>query len=192
MRIVFLGQPGSGKGTQSERLVRYLNIPHLSTGDMLRQAQTDGTPVGELAAKYLTSGRLVPDNVILDVVKERLEHDDCRRGCLFDGFPRTVPQAKALDAYLQSHDCPLQVVLQLHVPEDLLVQRLLGRGRDDDTSEAIHERFRQYEALTKPLVDYYGRQGLLKRIDGTGTPKEVFDRIKEALASVGPAGPISA
>ncbi|MEX2316592.1 MAG: adenylate kinase [Pirellulales bacterium] len=181
MRIVFIGPPGAGKGTQGQRLKEYLGIAHLSTGDMLRDAGKAGTPLGQEAARYMEEGQLVPDDVILGIVLDRIDRPDCARGSLFDGFPRTVPQAAALDQMLDERDTPLDLALELDVNKDRLVQRLLARGRADDNDRTIQERFRQYHRLTEPLVDYYRQQGILRRIDGDGTPDEVFQRIKSAV-----------
>ena len=181
MRIIFLGPPGVGKGTQSKRLVEYLGIPHLSTGDMLRQAFQEKSEIGILSQQYMSSGKLVPDPIILEIMGRRLDQSDCRNGCLLDGFPRTLGQARALDEFLAHRGTPLGGVLELKVDQDELVDRLAGRGRDDDRPEIIRQRLEHYERQTAPLVDYYQRQGLLHTIDGVGTPDEVFGRIKEVL-----------
>jgi adenylate kinase len=183
MRIVFLGPPGAGKGTQAQRLKDYLGTAHLSTGEMLREADEAGTPLGRQAAQAMKAGRLAPDDVVVGIVTQRLEQDDCVSGCLFDGFPRTLPQAKALDKTLAEHKMRLDLVLVLEVPEERLLERLLARGRMDDDRKTIQERFRQYTRLTEPLLEYYDQRGILRRIDGGGTPDEVFARIKAALAS---------
>ena len=182
MRIVFLGPPGAGKGTQAERLREHLGIAHLSTGEVLREADEAGTPLGREAGDYMRAGQLVPDEVVIGVVADRLDHKDCTRGCLFDGFPRTVPQAKALDDMLATRNTPLDLVLALDVSPERLVDRLLARGRMDDNRQTIEERFRQYDRLTEPLLDYYRQRGVLQMIDGEGTPDEVFGRIQQALA----------
>jgi len=182
MRLIFLGPPGAGKGTQSERLLRHLRVPHLSTGDMLRAAIAARTSIGILADEYMSAGQLVPDAMILDLVAKRLEEPDCATGALFDGFPRTLGQAQAFDEYLQERDHPLDVVLELRVPDEVVLERLGGRGRNDDRPVVIAERLRAYWAQTRPLTDYYSQRGLLEGIDGLGSPDDVFGRIERALA----------
>lgn len=181
MRIVFIGPPGSGKGTQCALLTELLGIPHLSTGEMLRQAVAQGTSVGRLAADYMASGRLVPDPFVVQIVGERLQQPDCGRGCLFDGFPRTLGQARSLDEYLAAAGTPLDAALELRVDEDMLINRLLGRGRQDDSIDTIRQRFRDYTNMTAPLIDYYRSTGLLRTIDGRGTTSEVFAAIRKAI-----------
>ncbi|MCE9607936.1 MAG: adenylate kinase [Planctomycetia bacterium] len=181
MRLIFLGPPGAGKGTQSQRLVRYLRVSHLSTGDMLRAAIAARTSVGILAEEYMSAGQLVPDAMILDLVAKRLEEADCAAGALFDGFPRTLGQAQAFDDYLHDRGQPLDVVLELCVPDHVVLERLGGRGRTDDRPEVIAQRLRAYWAQTRPLTEYYSHRGLLESIDGLGSPDEVFGRIKRAL-----------
>jgi adenylate kinase len=182
MRIVFLGPPGAGKGTQAARLVQYLGgIPHLSTGDLLRQATSAGTSLGAQVAQYLDAGRLVPDAVIIQVVQERLRQPDCESGCLLDGYPRTVAQAEALDEYLRCQQMTLDGVLHLDVPQPSLVDRLTARGRDDDHPDAIVRRLREYQELTEPLLNYYSERGLLHTIDGTLPVEQVGVNIRSIV-----------
>jgi adenylate kinase len=184
MRIVFIGPPGVGKGTQSLRLVKFLNVPHLSTGDMLRQAGQEKSELGLLSQQYMAQGKLVPDPIILQLVGQRLDQDDCQEGCLLDGFPRTLGQAQALDEFLNRRGTPLTAALELKADPEELVKRLAGRGRDDDRPEVVRERLQQYAGLTAPLSEYYARQGRLFQIDGSGTPDEVFGRIKTVVSQI--------
>ncbi|MCS7306051.1 MAG: adenylate kinase [Thermoguttaceae bacterium] len=181
MRIVFIGPPGAGKGTQAALVVGRYGIAHLSTGDMLRAARDAQTEIGKLADQYMSAGQLVPDDVILKIVQERLRSDDCRRGYLLDGFPRTLAQAEALDQMLAQEGTPLDVVLELRVPEEELFQRLSGRGRADDKPEVIRQRLVAYRQQTEPLLDYYQRRRLLQTIDGLGSVEEIFQRIQKVL-----------
>ena len=178
MRIVFIGPPGVGKGTQSERLVKHLGILHLSTGDMLRQAWQERSDLGRLAQQHMDQGELVPDPLILELVGERLEQGDCQPGYLLDGFPRTLGQAQGLDELLRRRATPLTAILALEADEDELIKRLAGRGRADDRPEVVRNRLEAYARKTAPLIDYYRGRGLLHTIDGVGTPDEVFARIK--------------
>jgi adenylate kinase len=181
MRMVFIGPPGAGKGTQAERLVKTYKMAHLSTGDMLRAARDAKTEVGLKADKFMSAGALVPDDVIIEIIAERLRQPDCRGGYLLDGFPRTIAQAEALDRMLAEQGTPLDAVLELRVPEDELFRRLAGRGRADDTPEVIRQRLTAYRKQTEPLLGYYGRKGSLVSIDGLGTVDEIFDRAKAVL-----------
>jgi adenylate kinase len=188
MRIVFLGPPGAGKGTQAQRLKDYLGVAHLSTGEMLRDAED--TPLGQEAARYMSAGKLVPDDVVVGIVVERLGDKDCADGCLFDGFPRTVPQAEALDRVLAERGMPLDLVIALDVPENELFKRLSARGRLDDDPQTIAERFRQYSGQTQPLIEYYRLRGVLRQVDATGSPDTVFERIRKTVdATVGSNSP---
>ena len=184
MRIVFIGPPGAGKGTQAERLVATYGLAHLSTGDMLRAARAAKTEVGQQADRYMSAGELVPDEIIMAVVARRLKQPDCRNGYLLDGFPRTIAQARALDAMLVAQGTPLDAVLELQVPEDELFGRLAGRGRTDDTPEVIRQRLVAYREQTEPLLEYYRQRELLRTVDGVGTVDDVFDRAKASLDQV--------
>lgn len=186
MRLIFIGPPGVGKGTQCKLLLQALNITHLSTGDMLRQAIQQDTEVGRLSKQYLESGKLVPDPTILQLVGERLDRGDCHRGCLFDGFPRTLGQAEALDVFLRQRNMPISGVLELRVDDHEIVRRLASRGRSDDRPEIIRARLEHYQRQTAPLLNYYHERGLLHTIDGSGTPEEVFARIDRVLDVVCP------
>jgi adenylate kinase len=181
MRIVFVGPPGAGKGTQAEKIVERYSIAHLSTGDMLRAARDAQTEVGQKAEQYMSSGNLVPDEIIVAIIAERLQQPDCQRGYLLDGFPRTIAQAEALDRMLDDNRSNLDVVLELKVPDEELFQRLAGRGRADDKPEVIRQRLVAYAEQTRPLVEYYSNKGLLKSIDGLGSIDEIFHRIQAVL-----------
>jgi adenylate kinase len=182
MRIILIGQAGSGKGTQAERLVRLLRIPHISSGELLRDAAQRRTPEGIQAEGFMSRGELVPDSLILDLIGQRLDQPDAEAGYLLDGFPRTLAQAEALDERLRQRNIPLHAVVELHVPIDELVRRLLARMRSDDRPEVFQQRFANFERQTQPLLDYYRRQGLLHSVDGAGDPEEIFKRIEAALA----------
>jgi adenylate kinase len=184
MRIVFIGPPGAGKGTQAERVIKTYRLAHLSTGDMLRAARDAKTEIGKKADSYMSSGQLVPDDIILQVVRERLQQPDCAGGYLLDGFPRTIGQAEALDVSLRKEGKPLDVVLELRVAEEELFQRLAGRGRADDRPEVIRQRLVAYRQQTEPLLAYYQKQKLLKSVDGLGSVEEVWGRIKDVLDEI--------
>ena len=181
MRLIVIGPPGAGKGTQSQRLLKHLDVPHISTGDILREAVRNRTREGVLAEKYMNEGNLVPDPLIIELVGHRLGEPDCDRGCLLDGFPRTLRQAQALDAFLIQHGKPLDGVLELNVDEETLEARLVGRGRSDDQPQVIRQRFRAYRERTAPLLDYYRARGILETVNGVGTQNEVFKRMKGAI-----------
>ena len=169
------------RSTQCQRLVELLKVPHLSTGEMLRAAVRAGTPEGLQAARAMEQGQLVPDPLIVGMVTRRLEARDCREGCLLDGFPRTLPQAETLDDLLERRAMSVDGVIELAVPRDELVRRMLARGREDDDPEIFSNRIASFEAQTAPLLDYYGRQGKLASIDGLGTADQIFERVKAAV-----------
>jgi adenylate kinase len=185
-RIVLLGPPGAGKGTQAAAIVDALGIPHISTGDMLRAAVKAGTPVGLKAKAIMDSGELVSDEIVIGIAEERLAEKDAKAGFLLDGFPRTLAQADALERLLTKLDCKLDVCLALSVDSEAVVQRLIKRaeieGRADDNEETIRERMRVYDQETAPLVEFYKSRDRLAVVSGMGTVEEVQDRIREALS----------
>jgi len=187
MRLIFLGPPGSGKGTQAKLLAERLGVPAISTGDMLRDAVRRGTPLGRRAQAIMEAGELVPDDLVISLVRERTAVPDARNGFLLDGFPRTIEQAKALERILEGNAASVDGVINLLVPEGTLVERLLGRaaleGRSDDRRETVAERLRVYREKTAPLVEYYRGLGLLYDVDGSGSVEEVAGRIDRTLVS---------
>jgi adenylate kinase len=207
MRMIFIGPPGAGKGTQAAILVNNFGFTHLSTGDMLREAVKAGTDLGKEAQRYMSSGQLVPDDVIIGMVVVRIAQPDCAGGFMLDGFPRTVPQAKALDEALRAAGMGLDHVLVLEVADALIVSRITGRRTDpqtgdiyhlefkpppadiagrlvqrkDDTEEACHTRLAVYHAQTAPIIPFYAEKGLVRTVDGVGGMHEVSGRIATAL-----------
>jgi len=185
MRLILLGPPGAGKGTQAAFIKDRFGIPQISTGDMLRAAVKAGTPLGLAAKKVMDAGQLVSDDIIIGLVKERLKEPDCAKGYLFDGFPRTIPQAEAMKAAAVRID----YVLEIDVPDEEIVVRLSGRGRDDDKEETIRKRLAVYRAQTHPLVDYYGRWAAAgdkgapryRKISGLGPVDDITARAFAAL-----------
>jgi adenylate kinase len=205
LRIVFLGPPGSGKGTQSEVLRERFGIPQISTGDMLRAARKAGTKLGREAEGFMNAGKLVPDAVVIGLVEERVQNPDAQKGFILDGFPRTAAQADALDALLKRLGKPLDRVVQIDVPRELLVERSVLRRTDkrtgriyhlkysppppdaeleqraDDQEETVKKRIDEYEAVTQVLSPHYEKLGLLRRVDGVGNPEVITARVLEAL-----------
>jgi len=211
MRMILVGPPGAGKGTQASVLVDKFKIPHISTGDMLRAAVKAGSELGRRADDFMKSGALVPDELVIGLVIERIAEDDCKAGFMLDGFPRTRPQAAALDEALNKAGVALDVVLLIEVRDDLIVERITGRRmhpetgdiyhvkfkpapaeveprltqRKDDTAEAVKARLAKYHSETAPIVPFYEDKNLLRRVDGVGTPAEVSTRVGETLADLG-------
>lgn len=212
MRLIIFGPQGAGKGTQSARIAEKFGIPAVSTGEIFRWAIKGKTALGNEVLQYVNAGKLVPDELTIRIVSERLAADDCAEGFLLDGFPRNIAQAEALDRLLEDIECALDGALVLEVPEEEALRRLTGRrvcpdcgrnyhvdsppennwtcdscggkvvARDDDVDEStIKERLRTYHEQTEPLHEYYEKKGLLRQVDGTGSPDEVFTRIVEAL-----------
>jgi len=183
---IIFGPPGSGKGTQAARIEDEFKLKHLSTGDILRHEVALGTPTGKEAGRIMAAGDLVPDVLIVDIVRRRLPEAEEGEGVLLDGFPRTVRQAKALDAMLAEEGHKVDRVIALEVPEEVLVDRLLHRaqveGRADDALETIKERMHEYHKLTEAVLDHYRKQGVdVEMVDGTGSPEAVFDLIRRAF-----------
>ena len=205
MRLILLGAPASGKGTQGAILCEKFGVPKIATGDMLRAAVAAGSDLGKKAAQLMHDGKLVPDEVVIGLVKERVSQPDAKNGFILDGFPRTVPQADALDALLTGLGTPLEKVVQIDVSRDLLEERATLRRTDkrtghiyhlkyspppldaelehraDDQPETVKKRLDQYDAMTAALLPHYEKLGLLRRVDGVGSPKEITDRILAAL-----------
>ena len=185
-RLLLLGPPGAGKGTQAKRLAQGLRVPQISTGDMLREAVASGSAVGREASGYMDAGKLVPDAVVIGVAEQRLRQPDAARGFILDGFPRTAAQAEALDALLARLGVKLERCLSMRVDEDELVKRLLRRaeieGRSDDNEQAIRTRMEEYRRKTQPLIDHYRASGVLVEIEGMGDVETVAQRIQEAVA----------
>jgi adenylate kinase len=207
MRMVLLGPPGAGKGTQAAGLSTILNIPHISTGDIFRENIKNGTELGKLAKSYIDAGKLVPDDVTLKIVEDRLKNEDCEDGFIMDGFPRTIPQAEMFDDMLKKLNTAIDIVVNIDVPEDVIIRRMSGRRmcscgrtyhvqnnppkeegvcdscggqlyiRDDDREETVLKRLRTYHEQTSPLIDYYENKGLLKNYDGTEPIEETTRKI---------------
>lgn len=210
LQMIFIGPPGAGKGTQAAQLSSHLSIPHISTGDMLRNAVKTGTTLGSKADEYMKQGALVPDELVIDMVQERIIQADCANGFILDGFPRTLKQAEALEQSLAQVGTTINAVLLIEVPDSLIVERITGRRSDpqtgaiyhikfnppppeiadrvvqrkDDTSEACKARLQKYHSETAPLIPFYEQKGILMRIDGIGSPEDVRIRIMSALQTL--------
>ena len=183
--VLLLGVQGSGKGTQAKRLAAEYGLAHVATGDMLRTAMAAGTPLGRRVRPIYDAGELVPDDLMIDLIRERLQSPDTEAGFILDGFPRTMAQADALDAMLSEIDRPLSVVFELQVPDEVAIERLHKRavdeGRADDTADAITKRIELYHRETKPLVSHYRLAGNLVGIHGDRSENEVFSEIQQAV-----------
>ena len=196
MRLILLGPPGAGKGTQAQHLVANYGIVQLSTGDMLRAAVKAGTPLGQKVEGIMASGALCPDDVVVSIVEERIAQPDARKGFILDGFPRTVPQGEALDRMLARHDIALDAVIELRVNEEALIRRIESRIaemqkrgeplRPDDNPDVLHRRLTAYREQTAPLIAYYRDHGMLRSIDGMAPVEHVADAIEEALNAADP------
>jgi len=196
MRLILLGPPGAGKGTQALRLVGKYGIVQLSTGDLLRAAAKAGTPVGRQAQEIMARGGLVPDNVVVGIVGQRIEEPDARKGFILDGFPRTLPQAAALDRLLEAKGLGLDAVVELRVDENALIRRIesriaqmKARGetlREDDNPEVLHNRLRAYREQTAPLIAYYRQKGLLRTVNGMAPIADVTAAIDKLLPADAP------
>lgn len=181
MRLVLVGPPGAGKGTQAEFISAHFAIAHISTGDIFRANLSAGTPLGLEAKGYMDKGDLVPDSLTTAMVKDRLQQGDLKNGFLLDGYPRTTGQAEALDLILRELNTPLDVVLELQAAEDEIVTRLLARGRSDDSEEVIRHRLKVYAEQTAPIIAYYKAAGILRSIDGLGAVADVTERAISTL-----------
>ena len=214
MNIVLLGPPGSGKGTQAKMIADKYGVVHISTGDILRENVRNGTPLGVEAKKFMEAGKLVPDSLLIDIIKDRLAKDDVKGGWMLDGYPRTMPQAEAMDKILPNLGQKIDVVLNIDVPDEELVKRVTGRRmckcgttyhvqfnppktegkcdacgadlyqRADDTEETVKERLQAYHAQTQPLIDYYDKRGIVVTVLGVGDIKEIFGKVAVALDKI--------
>jgi adenylate kinase len=182
--IVLMGAPGAGKGTQARLLQERRGLPQISTGDMFRALLKTETPLAEELRPILSAGTLVPDGLTIRIVRERTAQSDCRGGYVLDGFPRTTAQADALAGVLAEHDRELTAAVLIDVPDEVVVERISGRGqgRSDDNPETVRERLRVYHDATVPLIDYYDERGLLRRVDGRGDPDDVHAQVRDALS----------
>ncbi|RPH07283.1 MAG: adenylate kinase [Alphaproteobacteria bacterium TMED93] len=180
MNIILFGPPGSGKGTQAINICETLRVPHLSTGDMLREAVTSGSDVGKKAKEIMENGGLVSDEIVLSIVKERIALEDCANGFVLDGFPRTINQAIGLDSLLENNQ-KIEYVLRIKVDEESIIKRLIDRGRSDDKPEVIKNRFKSYNSLTQPLIPFYEDREILFNVNGMQDIEKVFDDIKKVI-----------
>lgn len=212
MKIIMLGAPGAGKGTQAKKIADLCKVPHISTGDIFRANIKEGTELGKKAKTYMDAGELVPDELVCDLVVDRIQQDDCTEGFILDGFPRTIPQAESLTNALNAIEQKMEYALNIDVPDENIIHRMAGRRacvgcgatyhvefnppkaanvcdvcgeelilRDDDKPETVTNRLNVYHEQTKPLIDYYDKQGIVHTIDGTQTMEQVFSDIRKIL-----------
>jgi adenylate kinase len=182
-RLIFLGPPGAGKGTQAKLLADLLEIPHISTGDILRSAIAQATPLGQKAKSYMEKGELVPDELLLDLVCDRLKQPDAHKGWILDGFPRNVSQAAFLEKLLPELNQTFDYAVNLDVPDEVLISRLLGRGRHDDNEQTVRRRLEVYRNETEPLIGFYRERSSLKIINGDRSVEEVTQSLQQVVAS---------
>ena len=194
VKIIMLGAPGAGKGTQAKKIAEKYQIPHISTGDIFRANIKNGTELGKKAKTYMDQGLLVPDELVVDLVADRVVKEDCKNGYVLDGFPRTIPQAEALDAALAKMGEKVDYAINVDVPDENIIRRMGGRRactgcgaelilRDDDKPETVKKRLDVYHEQTQPLIDYYSKAGILKNVDGTVDMEEVFQAIVGILGA---------
>ncbi|MDJ0704506.1 MAG: adenylate kinase [Leptolyngbyaceae cyanobacterium MO_188.B28] len=182
-RLIFLGPPGAGKGTQATLLSKFCQVPHISTGDILRSAVAEKTDLGQKAEAFMSAGELVPDELILDLILERLSQSDAVQGWILDGFPRNVPQAQFLDGLLEKISQPCEFVVNLDVPDEVLLSRLLSRGRQDDSEDVIRNRLVVYRQQTEPLIDFYRSRQQLVSVDGNQTVEVVTSELQKVVTA---------
>ncbi len=185
MNLIFLGPPGSGKGTQAVKVADALHITHLSTGDMLRDAVKSGSELGKQAESYMKKGELVPDSLIIGIIEGKISSGALDGGFILDGFPRTIPQARSLNDMFAKNDISLDKAILLDVSDETIIQRIRGRaeqeGRADDTEDVVRNRLEVYRKQTAPIVDFYQKESVLTEVDGEKTPEQVFANIMEVL-----------
>ncbi|MEK6224034.1 MAG: adenylate kinase [Thermodesulfobacteriales bacterium] len=188
MRLILFGPPGAGKGTQANKIAENYVAAHISTGDMLRSAVKNGTELGTLAKSFMDKGELVPDDVIIGIIKDRIKEEDARKGFMLDGFPRTIAQAEALNEMLKAENESIDAVVSIEVPDEEIIDRIKIRaeveGREDDTVDTVKNRLDVYHNQTKPLKSFYQSEGILSEVEGMGTIDEVFERIEAVLNKV--------
>ena len=182
LRLIFLGPPGAGKGTQAATLGQYWKIPHISTGDLLRQAVAEQNILGKQASSFMDKGELVPDSLVIELIRERLNQVDSQQGWILDGFPRSISQAQTLEELLQSIQKTYDYVIYFQVETEALVRRMLGRGRQDDNEVTIRRRFEVYQEQTLPLIDFYRQRGCLKIVDGNASVADVTNTLLELMS----------